>query len=89
MIPNPNTGFNDPQLPVVDYSQLSDDELEEYLELQEALSHTDRMELCRKDFIEFCKYMESSTIVGAHHKIMGGKFNEMAVSGNKRIIINR
>jgi len=88
VIPNPNTGFNDPQLPVVDYSQLSDDELEEYLELQEALSHTDRMELCRKDFIEFCKYMESSTIVGAHHKIMGGKFNEMAVSGNKRIIIN-
>ena len=82
---NPNVGLNDPK---INYSQFSDDELEEYLELQEALSHTDRMEVCRKDFIEFCKYMDSITMVGPHHKIMGEKFNLLNEAGNQRIIIN-
>jgi predicted phage terminase large subunit-like protein len=80
--------YTSPEELRVNYEEMSDDELEEYLSLREQLSHEDHMELCRKDFIEFLKYMEPTVMVGGHHKIMGDKFNELNVSGNKRIIIN-
>ena len=71
-----------------DLSQLSDGQLQEYLDLKELLAKQDHITKARNNFLDFVTYMFPDFIFGSHHKSMAQHFEEIINGENNRVILN-
>jgi predicted phage terminase large subunit-like protein len=71
-----------------DLSNLSDNELTEYLDLKELLIKQEAITRAKEDFLEFVNYMFEDFIIGPHHKIMAESFKRVADGDLKRVLLN-
>ena len=67
---------------------LTEDELADYLESQEAIKLEEVTPEIKNDFLSFVKFVWPEFIQGSHHKKINKKFNDLAEGKIKRLIIN-
>ena len=70
-----------------DFDILSQQEKDEALALINRYEQIDTQDACRKDFMQFVKYMWGGFIEGHHHKIIADKFNRISQGKLKRLIV--
>ena len=61
---------------------------ERRLKLQLRLAQLEEVKTCQDDFLAYVKKVWPEFIVGAHHRMIAKKFEDIATGKNKRLIIN-
>ena len=61
---------------------------ERRLKLQLRLAQLEEVKACQDDFLQYVKKVWPEFIVGAHHRMIAKKFEDIATGKNKRLIIN-
>ena len=68
--------------------KLPPDVRKDFYKMYLKLGEKKKQSLIRKDLLSFVKHMWPEFIEGPHHKIIAEKFNDIANSKAKRIIVN-
>ena len=72
----------------IDITKLPPDAKKEFMKYAIKLTQKRKQSTLSKDFLSFVKAMWPEFIEGPHHKIIAKKFNDIANSKAKRIIVN-